>query len=92
MDAIRIMEKQSGFMRLLVYLYDNGEKTVTEILNDTEIPVHQLYSSIKKAKELGLAESRIDSSKYPARNLIYLTEKGKEVAMKIKEIITLMSN
>ncbi|MGB9815728.1 MAG: hypothetical protein ACPLVI_07305, partial [Thermoplasmata archaeon] len=64
----------------------------TEILNDTEIPVHQLYSSIKKAKELGLAESRIDSSKYPARNLIYLTEKGKEVAMKIKEIITLMSN
>jgi DNA-binding MarR family transcriptional regulator len=92
MDAIRIMEKQSGFMRLLVYLYDNGEKTVTEILNDTEIPVHQLYSSIKKAKELGLAESRIDSSKYPARNLIYLTEKGKEVAMKIKEIILLMDN
>jgi DNA-binding MarR family transcriptional regulator len=91
MDAIRIMEKQSGFMRLLVYLYDNGEKTVTEILKDTEIPVHQLYSSIEKAKELGLASSSIDNSKYPARNLIYLTDKGEAVAMKIKEIIMLMN-
>jgi DNA-binding MarR family transcriptional regulator len=92
MEEIMIMEKQSGLMRLLVYLYDNGEKKVTEILNDTEIPVHQLYSSIEKAKELGLAESRIDNSKYPARNLIYLTEKGKDVAKKIKEIIFLMGN
>ncbi|MGB9763589.1 MAG: hypothetical protein ACPLW7_06360, partial [Minisyncoccia bacterium] len=68
-----------------------GEKTVTEILKDTEIPVHQLYSSIEKAKELGLASSSIDNSKYPARNLIYLTDKGEAVAMKIKEIIMLMN-
>ncbi len=90
MDSLKILEKQSGFMRLLVYLLDNGEKTITEIMKDTDIPVHQLYSSIEKAKELELVNSRMDKEKYPPRNLISITAKGKKVAKKINEIVLLL--
>ena len=82
-----MMEKQSGFLRLLIYLHDHGEKQITEILDDTDIPVHQLYASIEKGKELRLINSRIDREKYPARNIILLTEKGKRAARKLREFL-----
>jgi DNA-binding PadR family transcriptional regulator len=90
MDPLKVLEKQSGFLRLLVYLSDKKEKTLTEILDETDIPVHQLYSSIEKAKELGLVETRVDKGKYPARNLIEITQKGSHVAKKVKEIVAIL--
>ena len=87
MDPLKVLEKQSGFLRLLVYLSDKKEKALTEILDETDIPVHQLYSSIEKAKELDLVKTRMDSRKYPPRNLISLTQKGIRVSEKIKEIV-----
>ena len=92
MDPLKVLEKQSGFLRLLVYLSDKKEKTLTEILDETDIPVHQLYASIGKAKELGLVKTRVDKKKYPARNLMQITEKGKKVAKKIGEILVLLDN
>ena len=65
MDPLKVLEKQSGFLRLLVYLSDKKEKALTEILEETDIPVHQLYSSIEKAKELGLVKMRIDVGNIP---------------------------
>ncbi len=90
MDPLKVLEKQSGFLRLLVYLSDKKEKTVTEILDDTDIPVHQLYSSIEKAKELDLVKTRMDSKKYPSRNLISLTLKGKKFSGKLEELIRIL--
>ena len=90
MDPLKVLEKQSGFLRLLVYLSDRKEKTLTEILDETDIPVHQLYASIEKAKELGLVKTRIDKGRYPARNLVAITPKGKGVAMKLREILQLL--
>ena len=87
MDPLKVLEKQSGFLRLLVYLSDKKEKALTEILDETDIPVHQLYSSIEKAKELDLVKTRMDRRKYPPRNLISLTQKGIRVSEKIKEIV-----
>lgn len=85
-DPLKILEKQSGILRLLVYLSEDGEKPLTEVRDETEIPIHQLYSSVEKAKELGLVKTRIDNAKYPPKNLIYSTEKGKKVAEKLVEI------
>ena len=65
MDPLKVLEKQSGFLRLLAYLSDKKEKALTEILDETDIPVHQLYSSIEKAKELGLVKMRIDVGNIP---------------------------
>ena len=87
MDPLKVLEKQSGFLRLLVYLSDKKEKTLTEILDETDIPVHQLYSSISKAKELDLVKTRVDSKKYPPRNLVSLTVKGRKFSKKLDELM-----
>ena len=90
MDPLKVLEKQSGFLRLIHYLGENGEKPLTEILDETDIPVHQLYSSIEKAKELNLVKTRIDSKKYPPRNLISLTAKGRRFSKKLGEMMRIL--
>ena len=90
MDPLKVLEKQSGFLRLLAYLSDKKEKTVTEILDETDIPVHQLYSSIEKAKELTLVKTRMDSRKYPPRNLVSLTANGKKFSKKLEELMKIL--
>ena len=90
MDPLKVLEKQSGFLRLLVYLSDKKEKALTEILDDTDIPVHQLYSSIEKAKELDLVKTRMDSKKYPPRNMVSLTTKGKKFSRKLEELTKIL--
>ena len=90
MDPLKVLEKQSGFLRLLAYLSEKKEKALTEILDETDIPVHQLYSSIEKAKELNLVKTKIDSKKYPPRNLISLTAKGKKFSEKLKELMKIL--
>ena len=90
MDPLKVLEKQSGFLRLLVYLSDKKEKTVTEILDETDIPVHQLYSSIEKAKELDLVKTRMDRKKYPPRNLVSLTANGKRFSKKLDEMMKIL--
>ena len=90
MDPLKVLEKQSGFLRLLVYLSDKKEKPLTEILDETDIPVHQLYSSIEKAKELDLVKTRMDSKRYPPRNLVSLTAKGKRFSKKLDELIRIL--
>ncbi|MGC8573980.1 MAG: hypothetical protein ACP5LC_00430 [Thermoplasmata archaeon] len=87
---MKVLEKQSGFLRLLVYLSDKKEKVLTEILDETDIPVHQLYSSIEKAKELGLVKTRMDSRKYPPRNMVSLTAKGRKFSRKLGELIGIL--
>ena len=91
MDQLRVLEKQSGFLRLIYYLGENGEKTITEIMEGADIPVHQLYASIEKALQLKLVKRRIDRSTYPNRNLISLTTRGKRLALKLKEITDLLT-
>lgn len=91
MDALKLIEKQSGFLRLIHYLHDSGEMQITTIMEKTGIPVHQLYSSIDKGKTLGLIKTRIDTSSYPNKNIIDLTEKGKKMGDKLKEMVNLMN-
>jgi len=91
MDQLRVLEKQSGFLRLIYYLGENGEKTITEIMEGADIPVHQLYASIEKALQLKLVKKRIDTTSYPNRSIISLTRRGKELSRKLEEVIDLLS-
>ena len=86
MDVLRALERQSGLLRLIVHLAEDGERPLTTILEETDISVHQLYSSIKKGKEMGLVSSRIDRDAYPNRNILSCTAAGRKVAKKLKEI------
>ncbi len=85
-NPIKILEKQSGLIRLLIYLNDNPPTNVQSIVDNSEIYPNIMYPSIRKAKELKLIKEEIDNSKYPPRTVLYLTERGKLVAQKLKEI------
>ena len=87
MDVLRTIEKQSGFLRLIYYLGEHGETPLTEIMDDADISVHQLYSSIKKGRELGLVVTMVDKKKYPPRKLISLSEEGKRIFKIIKGLV-----
>jgi len=65
---------------------------LTTILEETEIPVHQLYRSIEKGKELKLITTGIDSSSYPNKNMVKLTEKGKKMGDKILEMLEILKS
>lgn len=90
MDALKLLEKQSGFLRLIHYLGENGETPLTGIMHEAGIPVHQLYSSIEKGKQLDLVRTRVDNEKYPPKNLISLTKKGIKFSEKIDELVRIL--
>ena len=85
-NSIRTFEKQSGLIRLLIYLLDHQPINVQSVIESTDIYPNIMYASLKKAKELELVSSRKDSKSYPPRNMISLTEKGRKVAKHLKEI------
>jgi hypothetical protein len=42
------------------------------------------------SKELRLGKARIDKGKYPPRSIIEITGKGKKIALKIGEVLSLI--
>ena len=89
MALIKALETQSGAMRLLMYLM-KSPSYVTLILKETDIPNIQLLRSVNLLLDLKLIQKKVDSSTYPKRNIITLTNKGKLVAQKVKEIEALL--
>ncbi|MEM3908247.1 MAG: hypothetical protein QXZ17_15530 [Nitrososphaerota archaeon] len=55
-------------------------------MNDADVYPNIMYSSLRKAEEVGLMSSRTVSKPYPSRKMISLTDKGRKVAKKLKEI------
>ena len=62
MSKIRYLEKQSGMIRLLLFLHETGECMLSKIWPDADISVHQGYKALDKCKELDLIKSRVDNS------------------------------
>ncbi len=89
MTLVKALETQSGAMRLLMYLM-KGPSYVTLILKETDIPNIQLLRSVNLLLDLKLIQKKVDSSTYPKRNIITLTNKGKLIAQKVKEIEALL--
>ena len=85
-NPIRVLEKQSGLIRLLIYLLDHQPINVQSVIENTDIYPNIMYASLRKAKDLGLISSRMDNKLYPPRNMISLTDKGKKVAKHLMEI------
>ena len=86
MQKIRVFEKQSGLLRLIVFLDEQDEYLLSKIWADAGISINQGYRSVEKAKQMGLIRQKVDASSYPPRNMISLTPKGKKVAELLKKI------
>jgi len=77
-----ISEFLTDDMKILIYL-----------LNEKETPYESLkgkfssaYSSVSRLKQMKLVDAKIDNSKFPKEEIISLTDKGRKVAEKLKEI------
>jgi len=68
--------------KLITFLYEHGSKDVASIKE--KFP--GFFGFVEELTSSEIIVSRIDSSRYPPENVIDLTEKGKKIAEKIKEI------
>jgi len=89
-EPVRVFEKQSGLIRLLIYILQEGPSNIQKVIDTTDIYPNIMFSSLKKAKAAGLIITKRDKSTYPPKNIIYLTEKGRLVAEKFREINELL--
>lgn len=84
-------EGQKGTIRLLLYLLDKKEASLSTILKETDIYDRIFWKSAEILKTNGLVFMRIDNASYPPKNIISLTEKGKIVGYKLREIDLVMT-
>ncbi len=84
-------EGQKGTIRLLLYLLDKEEISLSTILKETDIYDRIFWKSSDVLKDNNLLITRVDSTSYPPKNMVSLTVKGKRVAEKFKEIQEILS-
>ena len=80
------LEKQSGTLQTLVFLNEAGETNFQAAMDQIGLFYSVFYRALVKLKEAGLVAQRIDSKAIPNKNMISLTDKGKKVARKLKDI------
>jgi len=68
-------------------------KILVFLLGENEVPFGLLkekfgsaYTSVSRLKQMGLVHARIDNNRFPKEEIISLTDKGRKVAQKLKEI------
>ena len=88
---VRVFEKQSGLIRLLIHLLTNEPVNIQAVIDRTDIYPNIMFASVKKARALGLITTRLDRSSYPPKSVLTLTEKGKAIAQKFAEINELLT-
>lgn len=84
-------EGQKGTIRLLLYLHDKQEVSLSSILKETDIYDRIFWKSADLLKANSLITTRVDNTSYPPKNMVSLTNKGKKVAEKFKEIQEILS-
>ena len=71
---------------MLLYLEGKNEGGFQEIVDELDLYYGAVNRSFEKLKKLGLVIQDINTSTKPPSNIIRLTEKGRLVAQKLKEI------
>jgi len=85
-NPIKVFEKQSGLIRLLIYLVEHEPINVKSVIENTNIYPNIMYAFLQKVKKLSLISTKSDRSTYPPRNMIPFTDKGRKVAEYLKKI------
>lgn len=71
--------EQTGALRILLYLFKNGESTLSGLLGSIPISQTALYRTLSKLLEQELIEDKMIRS-LPRRRIIALTKRGGEIA------------
>ena len=89
MDIIDEIDKQRGYLKILMHLLEREKANVRQISGRTDISHGAIYNAISRLMVDGLVvemEEWGPTKKGGKRKNYYLTEKGKKVAKKLKEI------
>jgi len=89
--SIKTLENQVGLLQVILFLHKHKKSYMNEIRIKTNINIETLYNALKKANELGLIrEEPADVGFGRPKRWIYLTDKGKKVAVLLVEIEKIM--
>ena len=89
MSMLETLDGQRGFPMLLLYLLKNEKSNIREMTVLVDISQTAVYNALEKMEGIGLVEMKEEWGKRKRgwkRKNYYLTEKGKKVAEKLKEI------
>ena len=88
-DIIGEIDKQRGYLKILMHLREHEKANVRQISGRTDISQGAIYNAISRLMVDGLVvemEEWGPTKKGGKRKNYYLTEKGKKVAEKLEEI------
>lgn len=84
----RVLElEQVGAIQILLFLLEKPLK-MTELTELFQGSNTTIYRAVPKLRNLGLIEDKVTS--YPVKRIFNLTEKGRKVAEKLREIEKLL--
>lgn len=82
------MLEQKGALKLLLHLFREGPKPISELKGRVAWQ-HALYTAVEKLRDAGLVEEIVERE-FPKRRLVALTEKGRRVAELLLRVEELM--
>jgi predicted transcriptional regulator len=85
MRKIAELDETEGALRVLLTLHEEGPLPRTKLIEKAPIGKQAIYTALKTLWKLGLAKEERTKG-FPGTVLDVLTEKGKRVAEKVKEI------
>ncbi|MBX8636427.1 MAG: hypothetical protein KIS30_09325 [Thermoplasmata archaeon] len=80
LEPIRVLEKQSGLSRLLIFLLLNGDCNISYMIDASNINPNVAYTSVRKATDLHLITSDYDGGSFQRIRMLKLTDKGRKIA------------
>lgn len=89
MRKIIELDETKGALRVLLALYEEGPLPRTKLIEKAPVGKQAIYTALKTLWKLKLAKEE-RSKGFPGTVLDVLTEKGKRIAEKVKEIEVLL--
>ena len=88
---LKALENQVGLLEIMSFLYNHKKSYMNEIRIKTNINIITLYNALKRLNELELIREEPASQGFGRpKRWIFLTDKGKKVAVKLVEIEKIM--
>jgi DNA-binding PadR family transcriptional regulator len=81
--------EQTTAIQILFYLLGNREAKMTELMHELRSSQHPIYAALNVLRELGLINEEVVP--YPLKRIFTLTEKGRRVAEKLRDVEGILS-
>ena len=88
-EKLKFLE-QTTLPRILVYLLEKGKASRSDLVREIKGSQRAIYNSFPILKEMKMIEEKT-SNGFPRRKDIWLTARGKEVAVRLHDLMKFLS-